>query len=70
MNTAISMCSVTVRPSPQGRLTDGKGRTIECKDAIFIMTSNLASEEIADYGLQLREEANRLSKARNTKLGQ
>ena len=34
------------------------------------MTSNLASEEIADYGLQLREEANRLSKARNTKLGQ
>ena len=34
------------------------------------MTSNLASEEIADYGLQLREEANRLSKTRNTKLGQ
>ncbi|UYV68168.1 CLPB [Cordylochernes scorpioides] len=26
----------------EGRLTDGKGSTIECKDAIFIMTSNLA----------------------------
>ncbi|KAF3847862.1 hypothetical protein F7725_020890 [Dissostichus mawsoni] len=26
----------------EGRLTDGKGKTIECKDAIFIMTSNIA----------------------------
>lgn len=44
----------------QGRLTDGKGKTIECKDAIFIMTSNLASEEIADQAIQLREESQRL----------
>ncbi|KAF7386824.1 caseinolytic peptidase B protein isoform X1 [Vespula maculifrons] len=44
----------------EGRLTDGKGKTIECKNAIFIMTSNLASEEIAEYAMQLREEANRL----------
>ncbi|XP_016359132.1 caseinolytic peptidase B protein homolog [Sinocyclocheilus anshuiensis] len=29
----------------EGRLTDGKGKTIECKDAIFIMTSNAASDE-------------------------
>ncbi|KAK6166402.1 hypothetical protein SNE40_023103 [Patella caerulea] len=41
----------------EGRLTDGKGKTIECKDAIFIMTSNLASEEIAQHALDLREEA-------------
>ena len=27
----------------EGRLTDGKGQTIECKKAIFVMTSNLAS---------------------------
>ncbi|CAD5115404.1 DgyrCDS4382 [Dimorphilus gyrociliatus] len=40
----------------EGRLTDGKGKTVECKDAIFIMTSNLASDQIADYGMQLREE--------------
>ncbi|KAL8579944.1 hypothetical protein ACOMHN_060245 [Nucella lapillus] len=52
----------------EGRLTDGKGKTIECKDAIFIMTSNLASEEIADYGIQLREEAKRLSKTRDAKI--
>ena len=38
-------------------MTDGKGKLIECKNAIFVMTSNLASEEIAHYGLQLREEA-------------
>jgi len=29
-----------------GRLTDGKGRTVDFKNAIVIMTSNLASEEI------------------------
>lgn len=40
----------------EGRLTDGKGKTIECKEAIFIMTSNLASDEIAQYGLELRRE--------------
>ncbi|XP_056298101.1 caseinolytic peptidase B protein homolog [Pseudoliparis swirei] len=46
----------------EGRLTDGKGRTIECKDAIFIMTSNIASEEIAQHALQLREEAEVVSR--------
>ncbi|XP_046600090.1 caseinolytic peptidase B protein homolog isoform X1 [Neodiprion lecontei] len=44
----------------EGRLTDGKGKTIECKDAIFVMTSNLASEEIAEYAMQLRAEAERV----------
>ncbi|XP_032365943.1 caseinolytic peptidase B protein homolog [Etheostoma spectabile] len=46
----------------EGRLTDGKGKTIECKDAIFIMTSNIASDEIAQHALQLREEAEVLSR--------
>lgn len=40
----------------EGRLTDGTGKTIECKDAIFIMTSNLASEAIAEHAMQLRAE--------------
>ncbi|XP_058796317.1 mitochondrial disaggregase-like [Phymastichus coffea] len=48
----------------EGRLTDGKGKTIECKDAIFIMTSNLASDEIAEHAMQLREEAERILKKR------
>ncbi|XP_026302171.1 caseinolytic peptidase B protein homolog [Apis mellifera] len=46
----------------EGRLTDGKGKTIECKNAIFVMTSNLASEVIADHAVQLREEAQRVEK--------
>lgn len=44
----------------EGRLTDGKGKTIECKNAIFVMTSNLASEEIAEHALQLRAEGERV----------
>ena len=41
----------------EGRLTDGQGKTIECKDAVFVMTSNLGADEIAKYGAQLRQEA-------------
>ncbi|XP_057651338.1 caseinolytic peptidase B protein homolog [Diorhabda carinulata] len=48
----------------EGRLTDGQGKTIECKDAIFIMTSNLASDEIANHGLQLRKEIEKLKSER------
>uniref|UniRef100_A0A8B9SLQ0 Clp ATPase C-terminal domain-containing protein n=1 Tax=Anas platyrhynchos TaxID=8839 RepID=A0A8B9SLQ0_ANAPL len=48
----------------EGRLTDGKGKTIDCKDAIFIMTSNVASDEIAQHALQLRQEAVEISKKR------
>ncbi|XP_011641016.1 caseinolytic peptidase B protein homolog [Pogonomyrmex barbatus] len=44
----------------EGRLTDGKGKTIECKNAIFIMTSNLGSEEIAEHAIQLRIEAEKV----------
>lgn len=45
-------------------MTDGKGKTIECKDAIFIMTSNVASDEIAQHALQLRREAQEQSRRR------
>lgn len=31
-----------------GRLTDSKGRTVNCKNALFIMTSNLGSELILE----------------------
>ncbi len=33
----------------EGRLTDGKGRTIDCKNIVLIMTSNLGSHEIAEH---------------------
>lgn len=48
----------------QGRLTDGQGKTIVCKDAIFVMTSNLASEEIANHALDLRREAKQAAEHR------
>ncbi|MBJ7449306.1 MAG: AAA family ATPase [Parachlamydiales bacterium] len=31
-----------------GRLTDSKGRTVSCKNALFIMTSNLGSAQLMD----------------------
>ncbi|XP_068718120.1 mitochondrial disaggregase-like [Montipora capricornis] len=48
----------------EGRLTDGQGKTIVCKDAIFVMTSNLASEEIANHALELRREAKEAAEQR------
>ena len=30
----------------EGRLTDGRGKTIMCKNATFVMTSNLVSEHL------------------------
>ncbi|KAJ8982663.1 hypothetical protein NQ317_019064 [Molorchus minor] len=50
----------------EGRLTDGQGKTIECKDAIFVMTSNLASDEIANHAIQLRREIEKLKTDRLT----
>jgi ATP-dependent Clp protease ATP-binding subunit ClpB len=47
-------------------MTDGKGKTIECKDAVFIMTSNLAADQIAIYGDKLRREANRIDQTKMT----
>ena len=38
----------------EGRLTDGKGETVDCMDAVFVMTSNLAQREIADEAVQRR----------------
>lgn len=35
-----------------------------CKDAVFVMTSNLASDEIAQHAIQLRKEAEDLNNER------
>ena len=32
----------------EGRLTDAKGRVVNCKNALFIMTSNLGSQELLE----------------------
>lgn len=48
----------------EGRLTDGKGKTIDCRNAIFIMTSNLASDEIAQHAVMLRKEIDSNNKSK------
>ncbi len=42
----------------EGRITDSKGRTVNCKNALFIMTSNLGSEIL----LQRQEAGAKLDK--------
>ncbi len=38
-----------------GRLTDGKGRTVDFRNTVIIMTSNIASDLIGRFGEQERE---------------
>lgn len=40
-----------------GRLTDGQGRTVDFKNTILIMTSNLGSQMIMELGEDKRQEA-------------
>lgn len=44
-----------------GRITDSKGRVVNCKNALFIMTSNLGSQQILEHmqkkGAQLTKES-------------
>lgn len=41
--------NVLLQVLDDGRLTDGKGRTVDFKNTVIIMTSNLASQEIAEH---------------------
>ncbi|MBN9379018.1 MAG: ATP-dependent chaperone ClpB [Chlamydiales bacterium 38-26] len=43
----------------EGRITDSKGRTVNCKNAIFIMTSNIGSDLLLD---KLEKSKSSLSK--------
>ncbi len=42
-----------------GRLTDGQGRTVDFKNTVIIMTSNIGSQWIAELGEGQREEMER-----------
>jgi len=42
-----------------GRLTDGKGRTVDFKNTVLIMTSNIGSQWIRDLGASEHEEMRR-----------
>ena len=48
----------------EGHLTDGKGKRVDCKDATFIMTANVANEEISQHALELRESAREITETK------
>lgn len=52
-----NILTITLQLFDEGRITDGKGNTVICKGAVFIMTSNLAQREIADEADFLRNES-------------
>jgi len=43
-----------------GRMTDGQGRTVDFKNTVIIMTSNLGSQYIQELGANNRKEMERL----------
>lgn len=49
-----------------GRLTDGKGRTVDFSNTVIVMTSNLGSEYILDYLATLRTASSSMSTAAPT----
>ena len=40
----------------EGRLTDGKGKTILCPNAIFVMTTNVGADQIANSTSDIDDE--------------
>jgi ATP-dependent Clp protease ATP-binding subunit ClpB len=48
--------NVLLQVLDDGRLTDGQGRTVDFKNTVLIMTSNIGSQIIQEYGDDKREE--------------
>jgi ATP-dependent Clp protease ATP-binding subunit ClpB len=55
----VDVLTVMLQVFDEGRLTDGRGQTVECKNAVFVMTSNLAQDVIAERGDDLRADDRR-----------
>jgi ATP-dependent Clp protease ATP-binding subunit ClpB len=51
--------NVLLQVLDDGRLTDGQGRTVDFRNTVIIMTSNLGSEYITSLGQDEREEMER-----------
>jgi ATP-dependent Clp protease ATP-binding subunit ClpB len=47
--------NVLLQVLDDGRLTDGKGRTVSFRNTIIIMTSNIGSDRILDWGIRNKE---------------
>ena len=57
--------TVLLQVFDEGRLTDSDSRkqTVNCKKAVFVMTSNLGNDMIAAHSTQLRAEADSRARA-------
>jgi ATP-dependent Clp protease ATP-binding subunit ClpB len=55
--------NVLLQVLDEGRLTDGQGRTVDFKNCVLIMTSNLGSQVIADERLSEKEKEERVREA-------
>ncbi|MBF0634393.1 MAG: ATP-dependent chaperone ClpB [Nitrospinae bacterium] len=55
--------NVLLQALDDGRLTDGKGRTVDFKNTVIIMTSNLGSREIAEHVRDRRRQEEETRKA-------
>ena len=53
--------NVLLQMMDDGRLTDGKGRAVDFKNAIIIMTSNIGSQYLQAEGLRSGEEFDKAS---------
>ncbi len=49
--------NVLLQVLDDGRLTDGKGRTVDFKNTVIVMTSNIGSGEILDWGGDPEQDA-------------
>ncbi|MBI4639053.1 MAG: AAA family ATPase, partial [Candidatus Tectomicrobia bacterium] len=52
----VEVFNVLLQILDDGRLTDGQGRTVDFKNTIVIMTSNIGSQYIQDLGTQDYDE--------------
>ncbi len=50
----------------EGRLTDSQGRTVDFKNTVIIMTSNLAGKSILEYSKKISKSDGRLEKDQQT----
>jgi len=55
--------NVLLQVLDDGRITDGQGRTVDFKNAVIIMTSNLGSQFIMDEGLTKAQRDERVQEA-------
>ena len=50
----------------EGRLTDSQGRTVDFKNTVIIMTSNLAGKSILEYSQKISKSDGKLEKDQQT----